>query len=168
MLALLLLAATFAPMAVEARLSARHERALRAAGASEPSGDVYSIMRVAYPACFLAMAAEAALRQPAVDSTFAAGLAAFVVGKGLKYWAMATLGARWTFRVLVPPESTLVTRGPYRLLRHPNYLGILGELVGMALMAHAPISGFLSLMGFGVLLAARIRVEDRALGAPLD
>jgi isoprenylcysteine carboxyl methyltransferase (ICMT) family protein YpbQ len=49
-------------------------------------------------------------------------------------------------------------------MRHPNYLGVMGELVGMALMAHAPIAGSASTVVFGALIAARIRVEERALG----
>jgi methyltransferase len=87
----------------------------------------------------------------------------FVVGKTLKYWAIASLGRRWTFRVLVPPDARLVTTGPYRYLRHPNYVGVAGELVGAAFMAHAPLTGVLAVLGFGALMLARIRIEERAL-----
>jgi methyltransferase len=86
--------------------------------------------------------------------------------KGLKYWAIATLGERWSFRVLVPPHSALVTSGPYRFMRHPNYLAVMGELAGMALLANAPVSGVAALLVFGGLLRARIRVEERALNLP--
>jgi methyltransferase len=154
-------------MAVEARVSARHDRALRAAGAVEPAGDVYGLMRVAYPACFLAMTAEAWIRGAGVNSTFAAGLVLFALAKGFKYWAIATLGPRWTFRVLVPPGSSRVTRGPYRFMRHPNYVAVAGELAGAALMSQAPVAGAASAAGFGMLLLARIRVEERAMGSPL-
>jgi len=85
------------------------------------------------------------------------------VAKIIKYWAIATLGPRWTFRVLVPPGSSLIHEGPYRLMRHPNYLGVIGELVGMSLMARAVFSGPLAIVGFGAIIAARIRVEERAL-----
>ena len=81
----------------------------------------------------------------------------------MKYWAIATLGARWTFRVLVPPHSTRITDGPYRFLRHPNYVGVAGELAGMALMAQAPLAGIASIAGFGALMILRIRVEEREL-----
>ena len=53
--ALVVLVVAFAPMILEARLSRRHERALRAAGAVEPAGDVYAVMQIAYPACFAAI-----------------------------------------------------------------------------------------------------------------
>ena len=159
----ILLALAFLPMALEARLAARHDRALRAAGASEPKDDVFPLMQLAYPAAFLAMAFEAWARRARPNTVFIAGTVVFALAKTIKYWAIATLGERWTFRVLVPPDSTRIASGPYRFMRHPNYLGVMGELAGMALMAQAPIAGTLSIVIFGILIAGRIRVEERAL-----
>jgi methyltransferase len=150
-------------MAFEARLAARHDRALRASGAFEPENDVYPLMQIAYPAAFLTMALEAAVRGAGIDGVFAGGVIVFALAKAIKYWAIATLGPRWTFRVLVPPASSLTRRGPYRFMRHPNYLGVIGELAGMALIARATIAGTLSILVFAVLIAMRIRVEERAL-----
>jgi methyltransferase len=159
-----LLIAGFLPMLFEARRSAANERALRAAGAIEPADDVYSLMQVAYPLCFLAMVVEAWARGTSVGATALAGSLVFISAKALKYWAIGTLGDRWTFRVLVPPGSARTVRGPYRILRHPNYLAVVGELAGFALLARAPVAGALSLAAFGALLVARVRVEERALG----
>jgi len=159
----LLLALAFLPMAVEARLAARHDRALRSAGASEPKNDVFPLMQLAYPAAFLAMAFEAWGRRAQPNTVFIAGTVVFALAKTIKYWAIAALGERWTFRVLVPPASVRIARGPYRFMRHPNYFGVMGELAGMALMAQAPIAGTLSIVVFGMLILARIRVEERAL-----
>jgi methyltransferase len=165
MLPLVLLTLAFVPMAFEARLAARHDRALRSAGASEPKDDVFPLMQFAYPAGFLTMAFEATLRSARVNGVFAAGVVVFALAKAIKYWAIATLGPRWTFRVLVPPGSARLTTGPYRFMRHPNYLGVIGELLGMALMGQAPIAGALSVIVFLMLIVARIRVEERALAA---
>lgn len=164
MFALTLAALAFIPMLIEARRSAANERALRAAGAVEPSGDVYAVMQVAYPACFLAMIAEAWLKGRGDTAAAWSGALIFAAGKGLKYWAIGTLGERWTFRVLVPPDASRITRGPYRFLRHPNYVGVAGELVGFALLAGAPVTGALSIVCFGMLMLSRIRIEERALG----
>jgi methyltransferase len=163
MFLLLLLTLSFLPMAFEARLAARHDRALRSAGAAEPKDDVFPLMQLAYPAAFLAMALEAWARRAQPNTVFVAGAVLFAVAKTIKYWAIATLGDRWTFRVLVPPASSRITSGPYRFMRHPNYLGVMGELAGMALMAQAPIAGAISVVVFVLLIAARIRVEERAL-----
>ena len=154
---------TFWPMLLEALLSRRNERALRAAGAIEPPGDVYAAMQVAYPASFLAMILEGVVRVPRFGRLFAAGLLVFVVGKALKYWAIEALGPRWSFRVLILRHEPLVTHGPYRWMRHPNYVGVAGELAGAALMAHAAVTGPVSMVIFGGLMLARIRVEERAL-----
>lgn len=161
---LLLLALAFLPMAAEARLSARHEAALRRAGAVEPPGDVYRAMQFAYPACFAAMAAEAWWRGAQPGAWCAAGAVIFAAAKALKYWAIGTLGVRWSFRVLVPPGSSRIQAGPYRLLRHPNYAAVVLEFAGIGLMAGAPMALAASLAGFGVLLRRRIAVEEGALG----
>ena len=161
---LLLATLVIVPMMFEALLSRRNERELRAQGAAEPHDDVYWVMQVAYPAAFLAMLFEGWRRGPVVDIHVAAGFAIFVGAKLLKYWAIVSLGVRWTFRVLVPPGSTRVLTGPYRALRHPNYVAVIGELTGAALIAHAPFAGAVALVGFGALILLRIRVEERALG----
>jgi methyltransferase len=164
-LTLVLIAAAFIPMALEARRSRANERALIALGAREPADDVYRAMRLAYPACFAAIVVEAWLRRRAINDVFVAGAVVFLAAKLLKYWAILSLGGRWTFRVLVPPGSSMVGSGPYRHMRHPNYVGVAGELLGMALMGQAPVTGSIAFVAFGALMMARIRVEERALGA---
>jgi methyltransferase len=147
----------------ETAVSARNDRRLRALGAFEPPGDVYRAMALAYPGAFVAMAAEGFVRGAPADGWFRAGLAVFVLAKTLKYWAIASLGPRWTFRVLVPPGSARTVAGPYRWLAHPNYVAVAGELTGVALAMHAPISGPISVFAFGYLMMRRIRVEEVAL-----
>ena len=150
-------------MLVESWLAGRHERRLRARGAIEPPGDVYGSMQVAYPLGFAACLLEGWWRGPEWTVVSAVGLLVFTAGKTIKYVAMATLGDRWTFRVLTLPGAPLVRRGIYRWLRHPNYVGVGGEILGMALWMRAPVAGAVFAVGFGWLLRARIRVEERAL-----
>jgi methyltransferase len=163
--ALALLVVVVVPwLLLETWRSRRHERALRAAGAIEPADDVYRWMRVVYPGMFAAMAAEGTLAvPPACHTLVASGIGVFLAAKLLKWWAILSLGRFWSFHVLVVPGAPLVATGPYRFLRHPNYVGLMGEIAGVALMMRAPITGVASAIGFGILLAARIRVEDRLL-----
>jgi len=158
---LLLVALVYVPMLVEAWLAARNEREQRERGGVEPAGDVYRIMRVAYPAAFAAMMAESAW-DPS-HSIWIAGLAVFAASKALKWWAVAALGRAWTFRVIVRPGVALVGGGPYRFVRHPNYVAIAGELTGLALMSGARLFGPLMTLTFCGLMLKRIVVEDRAL-----
>jgi len=164
---LIVLVSVFAFMLVEAGRASRNERAQRSRGGIEPKRDVYAFMQVAYPGVFLAMLAEGLLRPAPSSGVLAAGALVFMAGKLLKWWAIVTLGPCWTFRVIVVPGSSAVHRGPYRFMRHPNYIGVLGELVGVALLAGAPVAGPLGTLLFAGLIALRVRVENRALDAIL-
>ena len=163
-IAILTTTAALLIMAGEAVLSSFNEKVLRARGAIEPQDDVINMMRWAYPGAFVAMAIEGALTGPAPRDVLMGGLALFGFAKALKIWAMSSLGSKWSYRVLVVPGEPLVRTGPYRFLSHPNYLAVVGELVSVAAMVWAPITGVLATIGFGRLMIARIRVEDRALG----
>ena len=163
MIALAALLLAFIPMLVEARLSLAHERALRAAGAFEPADDVYRVMQAAYPGSFLVMIAEGAARGTTFDAVVACGAIVFAAAKMLKYWAIASLGVRWTFRVLVPPGSSRTSRGPYRWMRHPNYIAVAGELAGIGLALHAWYTTVPALLFFIALMRRRVAVEERAL-----
>lgn len=153
----------FGPMLIEASRAAVNERAQRQRGGIEPPDDVYKMMRVAYPACFLAMLAEGAWRGLPSPPILVAGATVFVLAKALKWWAILTLGPFWTFRVIVVPGASLVTTGPYRWLRHPNYVGVMGELAGAAMMTGAFVMGPIAAAGFLFLLSKRVTVESRML-----
>lgn len=161
-------AIVFVPMTIEVARAARHERAQRARGGVEPRGDVYRAMRVAYPGAFLAMIVEGGVRGLPPAGVWWAGVALFAAAKALKWWAIAALGPSWTFRVIVVPGVPLVTGGPYRYLRHPNYVGVVGELVSAATMTGARLSGPIAVAAFGLLIARRVSVERCALAALPD
>jgi methyltransferase len=156
-------------MLAELRLSLRNERLLRAAGAIEPAGDVYRAMAVLYPASFVVMAIEGGWRaslSPAPSggpSWAASGILLFAASKALKYWAIQSLGERWSFRVLVQPARPLVRTGPYAFVAHPNYVAVVGELAATAMMVGAAISGPIMLAVFGVVLWRRVQFESGVL-----
>jgi methyltransferase len=151
-------------MVGELRVSRRNERRLRAQGALEPPDPVYAAMQWAYPGVFVAMAIEGGMAGPAPGMATIVGVVTTVAAKALKFWAIATLGTRWTYKVLVLPGVPLVDRGPYRFTRHPNYVAVIGELVGMALMTGARAAGVAGTVLFASLLYRRIAAEERALG----
>ena len=163
MIALAALAVVLVLMLVELGISTRNERLLISRGAIAPHDPVYKTMRWAYPAVFAAMAFEGVLSAPAPPGLVVAGAVVFTASKLFKLWAIATLGERWTYRVLVLPGVPLVTSGPYRFIRHPNYVGVVGELVGMALMAEARFAGPAGVLFFSWLLSRRVQAEDQAL-----
>lgn len=87
----------------------------------------------------------------------------YIALQAFRIWILATLGSRWTTRILTVPNETLVAKGPYKFVRHPNYLLVLLEVPLLPLALGLPWFGAL----FGALniamLAWRIRIEDQAL-----
>ena len=137
-----------------------NEARLRVAGAVEAGASHYPVMVLLHGAWLVALWAfgwDRPLVWPWV-----------VIYAGLQLgraWVLATLGRRWTTRVFVVPGETLVRRGPYRFVSHPNYV-----VVGLEIFVLPLALGVWRVaLGFGLanllLLAWRIRVENRALGA---
>jgi len=153
----------FGSMLVEARRAWANERVQRAKGGVEPSEDIYAAIAIVYPTAFAAMILEGVVRGTPSLTVVIAGLAVFAFAKLLKWWAIATLGQNWTFRVIVVPGGPKVRSGPYRFLRHPNYVGVVGELAGVTLMTGAIVTGPIGTIVFICLLLRRIAVEERAL-----
>ena len=87
-----------------------------------------------------------------------------VLAQGLRWWCIATLGPRWNTRVIVVPGSPLVTGGPYRLLRHPNYVAVVVEGIALPLVHTAWVTVLVFTVLNAWLLTVRIRVEEQALG----
>ena len=164
MVPLAALAVVIAFMLGELAISKRNERILLARGATAPPDPVYTTMQWAYPGAFVAMAIEGMTAGIAPASVLWIGAMVFAAAKALKFWAIASLGVRWTYRVFVLPGAPLVAAGPYRWLRHPNYVGVVGELLGMALLTGARVSGPVAILFFSWLLRRRIQAEERALG----
>ncbi len=158
-----MLAAIIGLMAAEWRVSMRHDARLTELGATEPHEPQYWMMAVAYPLSFLLMGAEAWWRQAGIGGAFVSGVLLFVAAKGLKYWAIGSLGERWTFKVRTLRGVPLVTSGPYKYVAHPNYVAVAGELVAAALMMGAFIAGPAMTGVFCVLMWRRMRFEERVL-----
>ena len=160
---LMALAVIFGVMLAEFRVSLQHEAQLDALGATTPPESQYPLMAVAYPLSFALMGGEAWWRQGAPGGWFVSGVLLFVGAKALKFWAIGSLGERWTFRVRVLKGAPLVSSGPYQYVAHPNYIAVTGELVATAMMMGAVVSGPVMTLVFGVLMWRRARFEERAL-----
>jgi len=103
------------------------------------------------------------------DRPFLPGLgwpafAVVVASQGLRWWCIGSLGPRWNTRVIVVPGLPPVTRGPYRVLRHPNYVAVVLEGVALPLVHTAWITAIaFTALNAVLLLAVRIPCENRAL-----
>jgi len=95
-----------------------------------------------------------------------AWLAVFLSLQVLRAWVLMTLGPRWTTRIIILPGAPLVTSGPYRILSHPNYLVVVGEIAVLPLCLGLPWLALIFSAANAILLWIRIRAETIALTGP--
>ena len=141
--------------------SRRNEARLRARGAVEAG-------RGQYPLFFLVhggwLAAMLLLIDPDVSPSLPL-LAGFAVLQGGRLWIIASLGRRWTTRIIVPSGEPRITRGPYRFVKHPNYAIVIAEIAGAPLIFGAwGVALVFSVLNLA-LVAHRITQENAALDA---
>lgn len=143
---------------LELVLARANTKRLVAQGASEHGAGHYPLIVAVHSAWLIALWALAPARE--VDGFW---LAMFVLLQLARFWVIATLGPRWTTRIIVLPGAPLVRHGPYRFLNHPNYWVVAGEIAVLPLVFGLP---WVALV-FGILNAAilwvRIRAENKAL-----
>ena len=92
-------------------------------------------------------------------------LAVAVGAQALRWWCIRTLGPRWNTQVIVVPGLPLVTGGPYRLLRHPNYVAVVAEGLALPLVHTAWLTATAFTVLNAALLTVRIRCENEALAS---
>jgi len=96
-----------------------------------------------------------------------AGVALFVTGLLLRWWAIITLGRFFTVDVTIEPDHELIKRGPFRMVRHPSYTGVLLAFVGLALTLGNWAALLVMLVPIGAAFIHRMNVEENALSRAL-
>ncbi len=161
-----LLALVALERAVELLVSARNARRALARGGVELGRGHYPAMVVFHALVLVACAVEPwVLPRPWPRAVTLGAGAAVICAQGLRWWAVATLGPRWSTRIVVLPGAPPVVGGPYRFLRHPNYLAVVIELAALPLALGAVWTAAVATVVNAALLSVRIPAEERALGA---
>jgi methyltransferase len=151
---------------VELVLSRRNAARAFARGGVETGQGHFRVMVVFHSIFLGACAAEVlGLARPFPGGLGLGALGVALVAQGLRYWAIAALGDRWNTRIIVVPGLSPVTGGPYRYLRHPNYVAVVLELAAVPLIHGAWVTAVVFSLGNALLLWVRIRAEEAALGA---
>jgi methyltransferase len=164
-LAYTLLVAAFAVARLsELGLARRNRAALLARGGVEASPGHYLVMVALHAALLVACPLEVWwFGRPFVLALALPMLILLVLAVALRWWAISTLGPRWTTRIICLPGVAPVVGGPYRLVRHPNYLAVAIEIAALPLVHCAWLSAILFSLANALLLAVRIGAEERAL-----
>ena len=155
---------------LELYLSARNARRVAARGAIEGESRAFYAAIVVFHALFLLAGPleVVLLGRKFVPALAIPATAVVVLAMALRYWAIATLGERWNSRVLVVPGEGAVVGGPYRLVRHPNYVAVYAEVAALPLVHTAWVTAVAATAVNALLLRYRIRHEEAALERASD
>lgn len=154
----LLLSAVTLERLGELWLAQRNTRVLIARGGVEVAAAHYPLIVVLHAAWLIGLW-FLAWNEP-INPWWASAFAALQI---LRVWTLSTLGTRWTTRILVVPGEALVSTGPYRFLRHPNYAVVIGEIGVLPLCFGLPLYALLFSAANMFVLTIRIRAENAAL-----
>ena len=144
-------------------LSARNARRLKARGGVESGTGHFPLIVVVHTLFPLSLLWEVIRLGARPGPLWPLWLGLWILAQGLRYWAIAALGDSWNVRIWVVPGAPLVCRGPYRFLRHPNYLAVVIELIAAPLIFGAWRTAILISVLNLVALRTRIRAEEGAL-----
>jgi methyltransferase len=152
---------------VELVISKRNAERAFAAGGIEYGQKHFPWMVALHTGLLAACIAEAVLLdRPFIPLLGWPMLVLVILSQALRYWCIATLGRQWNTRVIVVPGLHLVVNGPYKWLRHPNYLAVVVEGFALPLVHTAWLTAVtFTVLNAVLLLGFRIPTEDRALGA---
>lgn len=161
---LLILAVVFERLA-ELVVAQRNARWSFAQGGKEFGRPHYVVMVILHTALLLGCVVEPwALHRPFIPWLGWPMLAVVVASQGLRWWCVKSLGKRWNTQVIVLPHATLVRRGPYRWMRHPNYVAVVAEGFALPLVHTAWLTTLVFTLANATLLTVRLRVENSVLG----
>ncbi|MEE1796161.1 isoprenylcysteine carboxyl methyltransferase family protein [Streptomyces sp. BE308] len=159
-----LVLAVAAERLAELAVARRHTRWSLARGGTEAGREHYPAMVALHTGLLAGCLAEVALTGRPFPPLLGWTMAAVVLAaQALRWWCIRTLGHRWNTRVIVVPGLPLVTGGPYRWLRHPNYVAVAAEGLALPLVHGAWMTATVFTLLNAALMVVRVRCEDGAL-----
>ena len=159
-----LVAAVVVARGVELAVSERNRRWSMAQGGIESGAGHYPVMVLLHTGLLAGAVVEVlALDRPFLPWLGWPMLALLVASHGLRWWCISSLGRQWCTRIVVVPGRSAVTSGPYRFLRHPNYLAVVLEGIALPLVHTAWVTAAAFTVANAALLRVRIAAEEQAL-----
>jgi methyltransferase len=169
MLFLALLLAVAAMRIVELRISKRHQQDMTARGATKAKDPIFRWMATFHTAVLIGAAAEVVfLHRPFFSALAIPMLVLFVIANIVRWWVIRTLGQHWNVEVMDSTGLGVITTGPFRYVRHPNYAAVFMEMMALPLIHSAWITALIGAVAHAMVLTARLSAEERVLFANPD
>jgi methyltransferase len=166
---LLLLVAVAALRLAELRISRRHQQQLVSRGATKVDEPRFRWMVALHTAVLIGAALEVILlKRPFIPTLAAAMFAIFLAANAVRWWVIRTLGDHWNVQVVDSTSLGVVTSGPFRFVRHPNYAAVFAEMLALPLIHTAWITALAGSLAHTAVLAQRVSTEERVLFANAD
>ena len=148
----------------ELRVSRSHQQRMMAQGASKVSEPHFRWIVVVHTGVLVGAAAEVVLlRRPFIPWLAAVMFALFLASNGIRLWVVRTLGVRWSVQVMDAARLGVITTGPFRYVRHPNYAAVILEMISLPLIHTAWITALATSAAYSFALTKRIVAEERVL-----
>ncbi|HET7657247.1 MAG TPA: isoprenylcysteine carboxylmethyltransferase family protein [Bacillales bacterium] len=149
---------------VELAIAKRNEKWMKDRGAKEVGAEHYKFIVALHVLFFISLIIEVAIFGSRPADWWAVPFLIFMGSQVLRFWALISLGKHWNTKIIVLPGAEVVVRGPYRFIRHPNYLIVAIEIFTVPVLFQAYVTAVLfSILNAIVLLGVRIPKEAQAL-----
>ena len=148
---------------LELVIAKRNEKNMRAQGAYEVGASHYPLMILLHVSFFISLLVEVTTFNLTPSPLFLVFLILFLCVQGLRVWCLTSLGSFWNTKIIILPGANVVTKGPYKYLRHPNYLVVSMEIALLPLMFEAYFTAICFTILNAMMLSVRIPTEERAL-----
>ena len=148
----------------ELRVSHRHQQHMIAHGATKVQEPRFRWIVLLHTGVLVGAAVEVVLlHRPFIPALAAVMLLLFLGGNAVRLWVVRTMGQHWNVQVMNSTNLGVVTSGPFRFVRHPNYAAVFVEIFSLPLIHTAWITALLGCVGFVVTISQRIAVEESVL-----
>jgi methyltransferase len=148
---------------VELWIARKNERLMKDKGAYEVGRSHYKYIVALHVLFFVSLFIEVHTVQRDVASWWFIPFASFIVAQCLRVWSIISLGYFWNTRIIILPGVNVVAKGPYRFMRHPNYVIVITEILVIPLIFQAYLTAILFTLLNAIVLSIRIPIEERAL-----
>jgi methyltransferase len=149
--------------AAELGLARRNEKIVKSQGAIEFDKNGYRVIVAMHVVFFISLISEKFFLDRTLNRHWIFFIFVFAGAQILRYWSIRSLGVHWNTKVLVIPDKKLVTRGPYKYIRHPIYIAVIMEIAVIPLIFSCYITATVFSLVNSMLLARRISVEESAI-----